>query len=472
GENSEISEDTTTVIFESAGFLGSSIRTTARDLGIRTESSGRFEKGLDPENALPALNRACELVTLLGAGEIVNGVIDVRTPKADDVKLHFTPDAINQFLGTSIAVEEMKEILKKLHFVFDTDGKVIVPTWRSDVRTMNDLAEEVARIYGYNRIVSSLFAGDVFVGKRTPMQQFRLELSSLCHAAGMYEILTYSFISPKTFDMLRLPASASERKAVVISNPLGENTGIMRTTAIGSILEAVAHNRSFRNPVVKLFELATVYLPTSPDNLPVEAQQLVMATCGSGDFFALKGICEGILHHILPKSGSLAPYMFVAETENATFHPGRCAHIMLNGEVLGTIGQIHPAVQDRFDIDGATYVAVLSVEKLVANKEQDKQYHALPKYPAVTRDLAFVCDKALEVGTMQKVLAEAGGKRLESITLFDIYTGEQVGPGKKSVAFKLTLRDAEQTLTDEMCDQLVKKLLRTMEEKCGVILRS
>ena len=467
GANSEIKEDTATVVFESANFLGSSVRVTAKSQGMRTESSGRFEKGLDPENTMPALDRACELVTLLGAGEVVEGTIDVYKGKEEPFTMPLEADRINAFLGLDVSADYMKDVLKKLEFKVDGDT-LTVPSFRADCRCMNDIAEEILRVYGYDTIQSTKFVTPITSGSRTPVQKFELLCAETLCAMGLYECETFSFISPKYYDKIGMPADDARRKSIVISNPLGEDTSVMRTTAIPSMLEVLARNNNYHAEKTALYEMAKIYIPDAdPKNLPEERRQIVIGFFRDGDFYTLKGMCDVLLD----KAGIAASY--VAETEDATFHPGRCAKIVAaDGTVLGTIGEIHPAVQANYEIDAPVYLANLDFESLFAAAKLDKQFKPLPKFPATTRDFAFVCDDALEVGTIEAVMRKAGGKTVENVKLFDVYRGKQLGEGKKSVAFNVMLRAADHTLTDEEADKVSKKILTLLDRELGITLRA
>ncbi len=467
GANSEIKDGTTTVVFESANFLGSSVRVTAKSQGMRTESSGRFEKGLDPENTMPAVDRACELVTLLSAGEVVEGTIDVYKGREEPYKMKLEADRINAFLGLNVSADYMKEVLKKLEFEIDGDT-LTVPSFRADCRCMNDIAEEILRIYGYNTIEATKFVTPITSGSRTPVQKFELLCAETLCAMGLYECETFSFISPKYYDRIGLAEDDPRRKSIVISNPLGEDTSVMRTTAIPSMLEVLARNNNYHAEKTALFELAKVYLPDSdPDKLPDERRQIVIGFFRGGDFYTLKGICD----QLLGKAGVTVNY--VAESNDPTFHPGRCAKLVCeDGTVIGTIGQIHPNVAANYAIEEAVYVANLDFEDLFAKADLTKHFTALPKFPAITRDFAFVCDDALEVGAIEAVMKKAGGKTVEAVKLFDVYRGKQLGEGKKSVAFNVMLRAADHTLTDEEADKATKKILTLLDRELGITLRA
>ncbi len=468
GANSEISDSTVTVVFESANFLGSSVRVTAKSQGMRTESSGRFEKGLDPENTLPALDRACELVALLGAGEVVDGTIDVYGGREEPYTMKLEADRINAFLGLDVSADYMKDVLKKLEFKVDGDT-LTVPSFRADCRCMNDIAEEILRIYGYNTIKATRFVTPITSGSRTAAQKFELLCAETLCAMGLYECETFSFISPRSYDRINMPENDPRRKSIVISNPLGEDTSVMRTTAIPSMLEVLARNNNYHAEKTALYELAKIYIPDEdPTKLPDERRQIVIGFFRDGDFYTLKGMCGALLD----KAG-IRDASYVADSEDPTFHPGRCAKIVAaDGTVLGKLGEIHPSVQANYAIDAPIYVADLDFENLLAESKLDKAFKPLPKFPAVTRDYAFVCDDTLEVGAIEAVMKKAGGKTLEAIKLFDVYRGKQLGEGKKSVAFSVTLRAADHTLTDEEADKVSKKILTLLDRELGITLRA
>ena len=468
GANSEITDSTATVVFESATFLGSSVRVTAKSQGMRTESSGRFEKGLDPENTMPAIDRACELVTLLGAGEVVDGTIDVYGGREEPYKMKLEADRINAFLGLDVSADYMKEVLEKLEFKVDGDT-LTVPSFRADCRCMNDIAEEILRIYGYNTIKATRFVTPITSGSRTAAQKFELLCADTLCAMGLYECETFSFISPKYYDKINMPENDPRRNSIVISNPLGEDTSVMRTTAIPSMLEVLARNNNYHAEKTALYELAKIYIPNEDSTkLPDERRQIVIGFFRDGDFYTLKGMCDTLLDRAGIKDAA-----YTADTENPTFHPGRCAKIITaDGTVLGTLGEIHPAVQANYAIDAPVYIADLDFENLLAKSKLDKAFRPLPKFPAITRDYAFVCYDALEVGAIEAVMKKAGGKTVEAIRLFDVYRGKQLGEGKKSVAFNVMLRAADHTLTDEEADKVSKKILTLLDRELGITLRA
>ena len=466
GANSEIKDNTATVVFESACFLGTSVRVTAKKNGMRTESSARFEKGLDPENCLNGLERACELIELLGAGEVVNGIIDVYPTKAEPTVLPLNVNVINNFLGIDVSEEEMKKILSTLEFKIDGD-KVIPPSFRADIGCMNDVAEEIARIYGYNKIKSSLIKGETTQGGYTKKQKFEIDVETALCGMGLNQIQTFSFISPKFYDKVRLPEDSALRKSVVISNPLGEDTSIMRTVALPSILEVIARNYNFNNTNVKLFEIATVYIPTEENALPNENKVICAAMYGDCDFYSMKGVCENIF-----KLAAIKNISFKSISDNPSYHPGRCAEILVNNARIGILGQIHPATAQNYGIDTAVYACELDFETIFNMMSDVKLYTPLPKFPATTRDFSFVCDEAIEVGALQAEMTKAGGKLVEDISLFDIYRGHQIGENKKSVSLRVTLRASDRTLTLEEAEKVSAKILTAMEKAFGITLRA
>lgn len=465
GEYSGIMDDTTTIVFESACFDGASVRTTARDQGMRTDASSRYEKGLDYHNCLPALERACELVELLDAGDVLDDVILDDQSKENPVVIPLDVDWINQFLSTSLSKEEMKTILKKIDCDFDGDN-ILVPSFRPDLLHKADIAEEIARFFGYNNIPCTAVKGGA-QGKYSPRQKFEATISNTMLALGLSEIMTYSFISPKYYDKIAMPADSPLRNSVTISNPLGEDTSVMRTVALPSMMETLSRNYNNRNEEVALFELASEYIPTAEDQLPIEKVSLIGGMYGKkADFFIAKGIVEQLLSNL-----SVYDCEFEASDKEYSYHPGRCAVITKNGVRLGVIGEIHPLVTENYKIDTRVVSFSLDVEQLFAMATPEKTYHPLPKFPAVTRDLALICDEAIPVRTLEKAIMKGAGNYLETIQLFDVYQGEQIESGKKSVAFSVTLRSADATLTDEISNRIIGKIIAELE-KAGAVLRS
>ena len=465
GEYSGIMDDTTTIVFESANFMGSSVRLTAKEHGMRTDASSRYEKGLDPNACIPALTRACELVQLLDAGDVLDGVIMDSHYNDEPVRIKFNPEWINHFLNTELSAEEMQKILEKIECKIEGD-EIIVPTFRPDLQHKADIAEEIARFYGYNVIPSTSIKGGA-QGKYSVRQKFDMTITDTLIARGVSEIMTYSFISPKYYNKVMMPENHPLRKSVVISNPLGEDTSIMRTTALPSMLEILAKNYNNRNEYAYLFEIAKEYIPTTPDTLPVEKNVLTAGFYGEGvDFFKVKGIAEQVLDRAGVKN-----YEIKADSEQFGYHPGRCAVVLINGEAFGVIGEIHPKVRENYGIGTRVYCFSMNVDTMFEYAELEKHYKPLPKYPAVTRDLAVICDKDIPVSELEKAIRSGAGKYLESVKLFDVYQGKQILPGKKSVAFNLVLRSAEETLTDEHAAGAVNKAIKALE-KIGAVLRT
>ena len=469
GANSEIKDGTTTVVFESACFLGSSVRVTAKKNGMRTESSSRFEKGLDPENCMAGLLRACELVQLLGAGDVVDGCIDVYPTKPEAVVLPLDADKINKFLGVDLSYDYMKDVLERLECKVDGD-KITVPSFRADLTCMQDIAEEIIRIYGYNKIKSTCIYAETTQGGRTPKQQYEVNTENLMYGMGFDQIETFSFISPKFYDKIRMPEDSALRKSVVISNPLGEDTSVMRTTALPSMLDVVARNINFSNEDVRLFEMATVYIPNEDVNLlPAENKVITLGAYGKGeDFYSIKGAVENIL-----ASAGIEKARFEAYADDKAYHPGRCAKVLTaDGKELGIFGQIHPLTAKNYDIDIPVYAGELSFDAIWDAADMEVDYKPLPKFPASTRDFSFVCEEELTVGAISDVIAKAAGKLLEDVKLFDIFRGEKLGAGKKSVSFRVTLRASDRTLTVEEADKASAKIIKALDEKLGIALRS
>ena len=471
GEYSGIMEDTNTVVFESAYFEPVQVRRTAKKLGMRTDASARYEKGLDPEGCLRTLERAFELVELLGAGEPVRTHIDLNYNEKQRNRIPFDPDWINKFLGTDISREEMCDTMKMLEIEVDGDT-CISPSFRIDLERPADLAEEVARIYGYNNIPSTVIKG-IANASLTPKQKFRRTLENATVAVGCYGILTYSFISPKYFDKIALPADSSLRKTVVISNPLGEDTSVMRTTTLPSMLETLSLNYKNRNAAVALYEIGKEYLPTAPDKLPELPDRLTIGMYGDdADFFTLKGMVETILetaglHDCTYKAcGTDAPF-----DEICALHPGRSAVIYAGETPIGYLGEVHPTVQKNYDIGTRTYVAKLLIDEMQPLAQTEITYQPLPKFPAITRDLSLVCADEVPVGDLQAAMKNAVGNILEQITLFDVYKGEQIAAGMKSVSFSIRMRSHEGTLTDEQADAAMKRVLKALKEH-GATLRA
>ena len=466
GENSEIMDDTVDVVFESANFNGTSIRQTALALGMRTEASGKFEKNIDPLLTLPAVDRACELVELLGAGEVMDGVIDVLNDIPEPRTIELEPDRINALLGTDISEADMVEYLRRLEIPVE-GHEIRVPSWRPDLVGMADIAEEVGRLFGYNNIPTTTFRGAATEGGYTEAMKLENRAGSLCRSLGYSEILTYSFVSPSIFDQIRLPEDSSLRNAMRIQNPLGEDASIMRTVALPSMLAILARNNAYHNDAVKLYELAKVYLPKPGQILPDEPKHLVLGTYGEHeDFFKMKGEIEAFLRGM-----NVPEARYTAEKHDPTFHPGRCARVSVGGVDLGCFGQIHPLVARSYGIDGEIFAAELNFTALLSLQLPEKTYTPLPKYPAVTRDSAVVCYEAVTVAALSDCIRAAGGKLLRSVELFDIYRGKGIASGSKSAAFRLTLRADDRTLTDADSDGVVSAVLAALGKELNAKLR-
>lgn len=466
GENSEIVSDTVDVVFESANFDGTSIRQTALALGMRTEASGKFEKNLDPMLTLPAVNRACELVELLEAGQVMDGVLDIINYVPEPVTLPLEPDRINRLLGTDISAEQMRGYLRRLEI--PVEGNCIqVPSWRPDLRRMADIAEEVGRLYGYNRIPTTLMRGATTQGGYSKEQKLERQAGMAARSMGYSEIITYSFVSPAIFDLIRLPKDSPLRQTCKIQNPLGEDTSILRTIALPSMLEVMGRNYAYHNKAVRLYELAKVYLPKPDQVLPQEPQKLVLGAYGGGvSFFTLKGEIEALL-----RSLRVNPVSYLSVSDNPTFHPGRCAALQIDGVCLGLFGQLHPAVAAAYGMDCEVYGAELDFKELLRHLAPEPTYHPLPKYPAVSRDLALICDESHTVAQIETCITQAAGKLLQTVHLFDVYRGTGIPAGKKSLAFSLELRAEDRTLTDADTEQIVSAVLAALQENFGATLR-
>ena len=465
GANSEIVGDTAMVLFESANFNGVSVRRTAAALGMRTDASARYEKGLDPMNTMKAVQRACELVELLGCGEVVDGVMDVIAKDKAPTVVKLEPEKINALLGTDLPESLMREILLSLGFELSGDD-ILVPSWRGDVEHYSDIAEEVARFYGYNNIPCTLMRGETTRGGFSEQQLFDRALSETCRTLGYDEIITYSFISPSYYDKIRMPKDSPLRKSLKILNPLGEDTSIMRTTILPSMLEIITRNYNYRNKAVRLYELGKIYLPRE-DGLADEPKILSLGAYGDGmDFFTLKGGIEAIL-----RACRIKDVRFEACTDNASYHPGRCAKVYAGDVELGVFGQIHPLVAATYGVDAEIYAAELRFDALYSVRGGIPVYRPLPKFPAVTRDIAVVCAESVTVGALEDCIRRGAKGLLKKVELFDIYRGIGVAPGSKSVAFSLTLRADDRSLTGEEADEDVKSILALLEAELGAKLR-
>ena len=471
GANSEIMDDTKTVVFESANFHGATVRITAKALGMRTEASGRFEKGLDPRMTLDAVNRACELVEQLGAGEVIDGIIDVDNSDPNHKRLPFEPDKMNALLGLELSAEEQVKLLEKLDFKIE-NNEVVVPFFRTDINRMCDVAEEVARMYGYDKIPTTLYAGEMVQGEFTPSQQAERAAALVCREAGFDESMSHSFISPKFYDMIGWDENDPRRISTTILNPLGEDFSVMRTTVLPSMLDNLAHNHAHRNPTASLYELGTIYTPTvkdgkaDPDVLPHEEKILTLGSYGRLSFFQFKGAIEALLRELNIKGCILR-----SREGQPVLSPGRCAKVLIDGKEIGVFGTIHPTVAARYGLSGEVLAAELQMDALLAAIDPEKLYHPLPKFPASTRDIAVLVDDAVPAASMQAAVEKAAGKLLESVKLFDVYKGKGIPEGKKSVAYSLSLRAPDRTLTDEECDKAMRAAISALETEFGAQLR-
>ena len=465
GANSEIVGDTAMVLFESANFNGVSVRRTASALGMRTDASSRYEKGLDMMNTIKAVERACELVELLGCGEVVDGVMDVVAKEKAPTVVKLEPDKINALLGTELSEDLMREILVSLGFILNGDD-IYVPSWRGDVEHYSDIAEEVARFYGYNKIPCTLMRGETTRGGFSEQQRFDRAIGGAVRALGYDEIITYSFISPTYYDKIRMPKDSSLRNSLKILNPLGEDTSIMRTTILPSMLEIIARNHSYRNKSARLYELGKIYLPRE-DGLADEPKYLSLGAYGDGvDFFSFKGSIETLLHEL-----RITDAKYVACTDNDSYHPGRCAKVYAGETYLGVFGQIHPLVAANYGMDTEVYTAELSFDAMYEKRGDIPVYQPLPKFPAVTRDIAVVCDEAVTVGALEESIRRGAKGLLKDVSLFDIYRGPGVAIGKKSVAFNLVLRADDRSLTGEEADEDVQSILAALKADHNAVLR-
>ena len=467
GFNSEVKEDTKTVVFESATFDAASVRLTAQKVGLRTEASSRYEKGLDVLNTIPAVDRACQLVCELGCGEIVGGTIDV-IGKPYEKRVHkFRPQKINAFLGTDIPTEDMVKYLTALEFQVDTEKMEIVsPSFRPDIEGEADIAEEIARIYGYDKIPVTLLSGEATRGGKTGLQKTRDLINQSLTAQGMFEIYTYTFTGPFVYDKLNIPKDSVLRNAVKITNPFGDDTSMMRTTTVGSMLDTLSYNFNRRQESAKLFEIGKVFIPKEKGELPDEPEIITIGMYGEVDFFDLKGACEMLFDTLNVKN-----VKYSKETENPIYHPGRCATVTVNGKVAGTIGEIHPDVSKKFGIETKCYVAELNLEVVHKAVNNEIKFTQLPKFPAVTRDIAMLVEKSVPVADIEDIIVKASGKLLDTIKLFDVYEGSQIPEGKKSVAYAVSFRASDRNLTNEEINVVFDKILKKLEAGVSAQLR-
>ena len=465
GFNSEIKDDTTTVVFESAMFDAASVRLTAQRVGLRTEASSRYEKGLDYHNTVPAIERACELVEILGCGENVSGMIDVLGNVEEPVSIKFRPDKINSFLGTDIAEADMLETFERLG-IECRDMMLYPPSWRPDLLAEADIAEEVARFYGYDLIPTTLMVGQTTCGILTDEQKLEREISNILTAQGLYEIYTYNFQSPTMLDKLNVAPNSPLRNQVKISNPLGEDTSVMRTTMAGSMLETLSRNYNYRTKSGKFFELGRVYIPNEKGQLPDEPRTLMIGMYNDVDFFDIKGVCEEMFAQL-----HITDVEYERLTDNPVYHPGRSAVIKVNGKNLGVIGEVHPSVLRNFEIGVKAYIGELDFTAIFNAANRDVKYTSLTKFPAVTRDFSIVCNIETPVAEIEKVMKKAGGKLLSKLELNDVYTGSQIPEGKKSVMYKAEFKAPDRSLTGEEADNLHAKIVKNLSNELGAELR-
>ena len=469
GENSMITDEVKTMLFEAACFDGTNIRLSSKRIGLRTDASGKFEKGLDPNNAEAAINRACQLIEELGAGEVVGGMVDVYTKKKEPVRIPFQPERINALLGTDVSEEDMLAYFKKIDLAYDAEKReIIAPTFRHDLFRMADLAEEVARFYGYDNIPTTLPRGEATLGKLPFETRIEGIARDVAEFSGFSEAMNYSFESPKVFDKLLIPADSELRKTVVISNPLGEDFSVMRTLPLHGMLSSLAFNYNHRNKNVRLYELAKVYLPKSLPltELPDERVQFTLGMYGEGDFYVMKGVVE----EFFSKAGIRGKISYDPKAGKTFLHPGRQANIIYNGEVMGYLGEIHPQVADNYGIGDKTYVAVLDMPVVVKYADFDRKFTGIARFPAVTRDLSMVVPHEILAGDIEDMIVQRGGKILESYQLFDVYEGSQIKAGYKSMAYSVVFRAKDKTLEESEINTAMKKILNGLSSM-GIELR-
>lgn len=469
GENSMITDNVKTMLFEAACFDGTNIRLSSKKVGLRTDASGKFEKGLDPNNAIEAMNRACQLVEELGCGEVVGGVIDIYTKKMEGRRLPFEPEKYNRMLGTDISDEEMLTYFKRLELGYDKEAnEIIIPSWRQDLESYADLAEEVARFYGYDKIPTSLPSGEATTGGLTYKLKIEKIARTVAQFCGFSQGMTYSFESPKVFDKLLLAGDDKLRQAVVISNPLGEDFSIMRTLPLDGMLSSLATNANRRNKNVRLFEMGNVYLPKQLPltELPEERMQLTLGMYGEGDFFTMKGAVEEIISQV----GMDGKLTYDPQAGKTFLHPGRQANIVYGDTVIGYLGEVHPKVAANYNIKERVYIAVLDMPEIVERSSFDKKYEGIAKFPAATRDISMVVPRDVLIGQIEDVFDKKGGSYLESYELFDIYEGNQILKGFKSVAYSLTFRAKDKNLEEEDITSAMNRILKALEEM-GIQLR-
>ena len=463
GENSMITDDVKTMLFEAACFDGVNIRKSSKRVGLRTDASGKFEKGLDPNNAKAAIDRACQLIEEMGAGEVVGGTVDVYSKVKEPVRVPFDADKINAMLGTDLSEEQMLAYFEKIDLGYDPETKeVIAPTFRHDLFRIADLAEEVARFYGYDNIPTTLPSGEATAGKlsfKLRIEQIARDIAEFC---GFSEGMSYSFESPKVFDKLLIPADSELRRTVDIMNPLGEDYSVMRTVSLNGMLTSLATNYNRRNKNVRLYELGNIYLPKQLPltELPEERMQFTLGMYGDGDFFTMKGVVE----EFFEKIGMKQRETYDPNAGKPYLHPGRQANIIYDGKVVGYLGEVHPEVADTYGIGERAYVAVIDMPEILEYATFDRKYEGIAKYPAVSRDISMVVPKEILVGQIEDVIAAKGGKYLESFALFDLYEGAQIKDGYKSVAYTIVFRAKDRTLEEADVSAAMEKILKALEE--------
>lgn len=470
GLNSEVKEDTTMILLEAANFEGVNIRNNSKKLNLRTEASSKFEKDLDPNQAEIALSRACALIEELGAGEIMEGTIDVYNEKKEDKYVEVDSNWINKFLGINISKEEMKQYLDSLDLTTEIKGETLIvksPTFRSDINIKEDIAEEIVRIYGYNKVPSTIALCEATKSGKSEKQKLHEKTIEILINSGLNQSISYSFVSPKIFERLMISEDSNLRKVVKIKNPLGEDFSIMRTTTLASAMESLSRNYNRGNNIARLFEIGKVYIPTEdPYELPEERNICTIAMYGEMDYPELKGVVENLIEGL-----GLEKVSFKRESENPTFHPGKTAALYIGKEYAGVVGEIHPDVAANYDIDERCYVAELNLDVLFNNAKLIKKYVPLPKFPAVTRDIAVIVNDEVLVEEIDSTIKKQGGAILESATLFDVYKGKQIPEGKKSIAYAITYRHKDKTLTDNEVNKVHDKIVRSLEHKLGAELR-
>ena len=470
GENSKITDEVTTVLFEAATFNGANIRKSAKRVGLRTDASGKFEKGLDPHNAEAAINRACQLIEELGCGEVVSGIVDVKGELKEEVVLPFEPESYNKLLGTDVSEAEMLEIFKMIEVRYDAEKKeLIVPTFRQDILRQCDIAEEVARFYGYDKIPTTLPTGEATTGKLPFKLRIEQKARDIAEYCGFSQGMCYSFESPKVFDKLLLSADNPARKAITIANPLGEDFSIMRTLSLNGMLTSLATNYNRRNKNVRLYELGNIYLPKALPltELPEERMQFTLGMYGEGDFFTMKGVLEEFFECI----GMKKKAVYDPKANRNYLHPGRQANILYENKIIGYLGEVHPEVCDNYDLKTRAYMAVLDMPEILPFATFDRKYEGIAKYPAVLRDISMVVPKEVMAGQIEAMIAQRGGKILEDYRLFDIYEGDQIKEGYKSMAYSITFRALDRTLEESDVSGAMKKILNGLEGM-GIELRS